>query len=325
MTTVKNDLPFKLERPEAQADGSIIVSAVFASTGVYEYDTPDFKGLAYLPAAELQKDRYLKTVNGCPFIAGHETVAPDNYNKIACGNAFDVKFERGKSVGKIRVYRQDVIDSILNANEPLDVSLQYKVRFEPVKGIRKGRKFDAIQRDLEVNHIALVGEANMPEAQIQNEKKESKMDLSLEDIKNTVSSEIKNQMEKAEEKGKEKGMHEKMENMLKNMQEMRDSVKNMLDEAKKCAGEKSEKENTSDAKNSYQEVSNARALGEKILGDELPRNLTDMYSVASYVCNQKLKKKLSQEEALSAFKVMEHFEGATEEQGAKELNYGGIA
>lgn len=280
----------RLERPVENRDGSMIADAIVATPGVYKYDTLGDGEAAYLPKEELQKATYYETVNGAPLIIQHKDVRPSNYKQVVDGALHTVRWVNGASVGRVRISSDKAISyfNSIPKGSKVGVSLAYNAYFERKSGVFNGEKYTHIQRDLKVNHLAIVDVPNMKEAHIQNTKISEEIKMDKKEIQDTINASMSKYLAEAEAKRAAVENAKKMDEMYNEMKKMYDDMKGKNkkkdDDDDKDKGVKNEAPKTS---TSYADVANARASAKKIIGKDLPDNITDTFGAAEYVCNAK--------------------------------------
>jgi len=118
----------------------------------------------YRPASELFRDETLKSFNGVPFIEEHEMIGDgctEYDNRPAGGVLFNSVSDpaTGTMIGDFRIFSEELKQSIEGGKK--EISLGYRCRYEPERGIFKGQPYDFVQRDITGNHIALVDKGRM--------------------------------------------------------------------------------------------------------------------------------------------------------------------
>ena len=290
----------------------LTVEAVFAETGVYSYD---MHGALYLPQEEIEDKDFIESCQAAPVVDGHVSINPTNVKAMTLGNCYDVSIKNKLLVGKIRVTDLDLIREIVEAKSPVPVSLSYKSRIIKQAGIYNGQRFDGIQTQLKVNHLAIVDDANMPIAAIQNSrnKKMPKLTKLLNLLKNggmddekasKLAEQISNEYEEGEKKEPvENTTHDKpkddedlankisskmLTNFSKMFNEGMDKVKkdmeNKLNNLRNEMAEKKD-EDTKIDNSSYAKVNEIRGRVESITNSKLPSNLNTVDEVLDHAAN----------------------------------------
>lgn len=152
-----------LPSPVLRADGSLLISGIAARPGVLVYQNNDGTVTRELVlASELRRTDSLATLGRAPVTLEHpdQEVSPTNVQQFGVGDVDgDITIVEGGFVTvKMAVRRADAISAI-NAGKQ-ELSPGYRVRIELTSGEHPvfGR-FDAIQRDRQYNHLAVVDSA----------------------------------------------------------------------------------------------------------------------------------------------------------------------
>lgn len=123
---------------------------------------PDKIYMVYRPIEELSADETLTSFNGVPFIDNHEMIGEGftPYDERPAGGVLmNPRTENGVMYGDFKIYSEDLKEKILNGKKEL--SLGYLCDYEVKRGVWNGKPYDAIQKHLRGNHIALVDNARM--------------------------------------------------------------------------------------------------------------------------------------------------------------------
>lgn len=125
---------------------------------------PDRLYNVYRPASELTSAETIKSFNGVPLINDHEMIGDgctDYDSRPAGGVLFNV--DRGTDMaalfGDFKIYSESLKNEITNGKKEL--SLGYRCKYEPSRGVFGGKTYDFVQRDIIGNHIALVDKGRM--------------------------------------------------------------------------------------------------------------------------------------------------------------------
>lgn len=145
-------------------DNPITKEGVFPYLG--EQISPDLEPkkiyMVYRPASELTNPETIESFNGVPFIDEHEMVG-DGFTKYdqrpAGGVLFNPKAENGILVGDFKIFSETMKDEISNGKKEL--SLGYLCDYELKKGVWNGQYYDAVQKNIRGNHVALVERGRM--------------------------------------------------------------------------------------------------------------------------------------------------------------------
>lgn len=146
-------------------NGWIDVWGVATRVGVFDYDdpsAPDGIFREYRPPDEVLAADSLSTLHGVPFTVDHPSVGEvdsDNARELTHGWVLEVKADGPLVWTKIRVATADALEAIQRGK--LELSCGYTLRLESAPGgvTPDGEHYDAIQRDIRYNHLALVDTA----------------------------------------------------------------------------------------------------------------------------------------------------------------------
>jgi hypothetical protein len=104
--------------------------------------------------------------DGLPLIVEHSVVTAANFDRVPVGSIHDCRFESGRVLGSVSVWPQSVIDDI-ETKVRSDLSAGYAYR--PVLGAGRtpdGEAFDLRMADIRPQHVALVVEGRVEQAQV---------------------------------------------------------------------------------------------------------------------------------------------------------------
>ena len=145
-----------IRKPERTPEGYFLCEATFAREGILEYrDSQGNIRREFRPKEENEKALLGWAFK--PVTLEHPTKLLDSSNvqEFSKGMSDSTVFLDGGFVrGVIIVNHADAIASI-DRGDTKEISTGYKCRIDPTSGVWQGQKYDAIQRDIEVNHIAL--------------------------------------------------------------------------------------------------------------------------------------------------------------------------
>lgn len=138
-----------------------------SKVGVFDYmgseigaPNPDQRYRVYRPAEELESVATIESFKLKPFIDEHEMLGKDGTpaekkgieGVIGEGVYFDYPYLRGN----IKILSNAALNQIDNGK--IELSPGYRCRYEFTPGTFEGEQYDAIQRDIRGNHLALVEE-----------------------------------------------------------------------------------------------------------------------------------------------------------------------
>jgi len=168
----------KLRKAHKTAEGALFSEAIYARDGVLEYRLPNGGSRRELRLPETNYDEETLTSYGSkPITVEHPPVlvTADNAKTYQVGASdaepmYERRYEKGFVGGIVRIWHSDGVDAV-ERNGKKEVSIGYTCDIEPVGGIyypktgtyvvtdaapdKDGERFDAIQRNVRVNHIAL--------------------------------------------------------------------------------------------------------------------------------------------------------------------------
>lgn len=132
---------------------------ILTSTGIFEYLNPDGTVRRELRLPEDVFDpESLASYKGKPIIITHDAgmVTKDNVHKFQIGTILTEGYRSGEDVrAEIVIHNTDAMkDCGLK-----ELSLGYSLDLDETPGVWNGQHYDAIQRNIRINHLALVREA----------------------------------------------------------------------------------------------------------------------------------------------------------------------
>lgn len=139
------------------SDGFMRDSPIVARTGVYEYRNPDGTiRREYRPADEVFASDALNSFRGKPI-----TVLHPKKGKITAANAFGTAIGSILSEGYPKDEKYVACDIVIFAPDKMgkhrELSLGYRCDCEETPGVSPdGQAYDAIQRNIRINHLAVV-------------------------------------------------------------------------------------------------------------------------------------------------------------------------
>lgn len=144
-------------------EGYLVDRPILTSTGIFEYHNPDGSIRRELRLPEDVFDpESLKTYKGRPIIITHDAglVTKDNVRDEQIGTILTEGYRSGDDV-RAEIIIHDT-DGLKKAGLK-ELSLGYNLELEETPGVWNGQKYDAIQRNIRINHLALVREARAGE------------------------------------------------------------------------------------------------------------------------------------------------------------------
>lgn len=133
------------------------VNARLTKTGVFAYEN----GREYRSDEEVFRADSLESLKGALVTNLHPSersadsfLTPANAKEHVIGITESVDREGAYLKGSLIIFHEDAIKAI-ESGERKEISLGYKCRLEPTPGSANGEAYDAIQRDIIVNHVAI--------------------------------------------------------------------------------------------------------------------------------------------------------------------------
>ena len=144
-------------------NGMLTAKVNLTKAGVYPYLYSDGRLVkeAKLPE-EIFSQATIDSANGAVITDNHPDINQDsglvnssNYSKLVKGNVFNVKQDGLFLSGLEKVFDSDLQKRILSG-EQIQVSIGFEQKTDWTAGEYNGEKYDCIQRDIRINHIAHV-------------------------------------------------------------------------------------------------------------------------------------------------------------------------
>lgn len=144
-------------------EGYLVDRPILTSTGIFEYTNADgtIRRELRLPD-EVFKEESLKSYKGKPIIITHDAglITKDNVHENAVGTILSEGYRSGNDVrAEIIIHDTDEMKSA----GLKELSLGYNLDLDETPGVWNGQPYDAIQRNIVINHLALVLEARAGE------------------------------------------------------------------------------------------------------------------------------------------------------------------
>ncbi len=145
------------------AEGYLVDHPIVTTCGIFEYQNEDGSIRRELRLPEdVFDEKSLESYKGKPIIITHDAgeVDKENVHKEQIGTIMGKGFRDGENV------RCEIIIHDTNALKRCglkELSLGYSVDKEETPGVYQGKQYDCIQKNIEINHLALVSEARAGE------------------------------------------------------------------------------------------------------------------------------------------------------------------
>lgn len=146
-----------IKKAKIDEAGFLRDTPILTRTGVFKYANPDGSmRREYRPPEEVLKPESLATYKGAPITIGHHGfVNSNNAKDLVVGSVLS----EGKGEGE-NVVGDIVIYDLNSLGESRELSLGYLLDVEPAQGIApNGESYDYIQRNVRINHLAVVKSA----------------------------------------------------------------------------------------------------------------------------------------------------------------------
>lgn len=146
------------EKLRTTDEGFLTGVACVTNIGIFPYMLPDgtIRNELRLPE-EVFDEASLETLKGKPLTDDHPDVAvdPDNVKELGVGAVGTEPFHDDQCVyAPLTIQRRSAIDAAKGGKRAL--SCGYTCELEFTSGVKWGQKYDAIQRKIRYNHVALV-------------------------------------------------------------------------------------------------------------------------------------------------------------------------
>lgn len=144
-------------------EGYLVDHPIVTSVGIFVYHNPDGSERRELRLPEeVFAEKSLASYKGKPVIITHDAgyVDTDNVKEESIGTILSEGYREGDDVrAEIIIHDTDS----LKKYKMRELSCGYNLRLDETPGIWEGQPYDAIQRDIEINHLALVDKARAGE------------------------------------------------------------------------------------------------------------------------------------------------------------------
>ena len=144
-------------------EGYLVDHPIVTSVGIFVYHNPDGSERRELRLPEEAfAEKSLASYKGKPIIVTHDAgyVDTDNVKEESIGTILSEGYRDGDDVrAEIIIHDTDS----LKKYKMRELSCGYNLRLDETPGVWEGQPYDAIQRDIEINHLALVDKARAGE------------------------------------------------------------------------------------------------------------------------------------------------------------------
>lgn len=152
-----------MDRTYYTDEGYLVDHPIVTTCGIFEYKNDDGSTRRELRLPEYVFDeKSLESYKGKPIIITHDAgeVDKENVRREQIGTIMSKGYRDGENV------RCEIIIHDTNALKSCglkELSLGYSLDTDDTPGTYRGEKYDCIQKNIEINHLALVGEARAGE------------------------------------------------------------------------------------------------------------------------------------------------------------------
>lgn len=144
-------------------EGYLVDHPIVTSVGIFVYHNPDGSERRELRLPEeVFAEKSLASYKGKPIIITHDAgyVDTDNVKEESIGTILSEGYRDGNDVrAEIIIHDTDS----LKKYKMRELSCGYNLQLDETPGVWEGQPYDAIQRDIEINHLALVDKARAGE------------------------------------------------------------------------------------------------------------------------------------------------------------------
>lgn len=158
---IRLDTASALTKPTRTPQGFLRAPGNVTRAGIFEYQHPDGSKTRELrPPDELFRPETVASLRGAPVTLGHPPggrVDPENARGLSRGFASDSVRRDGHflAADEITVADAEAI-AAAESGEQCELSCGYECRVDATPGVWEGQPYDAVQRDIVFNHLALV-------------------------------------------------------------------------------------------------------------------------------------------------------------------------
>lgn len=148
----------RLDRAERTGAGGVRVPAFVTRTGVLTYRNADgTERLEFRPAEEVFAADSLRTLRGVPVTDLHppDAVNTDNWQEHSIGHVGDSVRQAGEHIAAEVIVNDAEAITKIDAGDRSEISAGYTMRLDSTPGTHQGKRYDAVQRDIRYNHVAI--------------------------------------------------------------------------------------------------------------------------------------------------------------------------
>lgn len=270
---------------------------------IHESLDPDKIYNVYRPADELSNEETLKSFRLLPWIDDHvmlgsssEGLTPAEKKGVQGVIGEEIKFDGEYLNGNIKVFSEKLMNLIKSGKKEL--SIGYRCLYDLTPGVYNGQPYDAIQREIRGNHVALVdeGRAGPDVAVLDSKNSDFRITLDAKEFKKMADN---LELEK-------KGMDEEvtLESLHAAVQELKECMNQMMGSNKAAADvepdEEKKEEKKAEDDDDYIEEDGDEEEEEKVeMKDEKPEDLKKPGMDSQDAIKKSLLKELSARDSLA--------------------------
>jgi uncharacterized protein len=258
-------------------EGYIRGNAVVTRTGVFLYQNPDGTIRRELRHPEdVWNDESIQSMHLLPITNNHPAekfVTSENYKRLSIGYTGEkISREDPYVMATVVITDKDAVEAVLQEGKR-ELSLGYTVDLEEVPGIYEGEEYDARQRNIKYNHLAVVDKARAG--------KEARIVLDSQDAVEILKEVVTMNQKKIRIDGKEIMVDEsaadyidRLERDLTNLEEekkrVEEEIKMIADKLEKAEGERdSSKDKLKQAEEKVKETNMDSAYFRKAVSERI--------------------------------------------------------
>jgi hypothetical protein len=181
-----------LDELTLEPNGWLRASAALTRTGVFAYRNEDGSIRRELrPPQEVFRSDLMPLYAGLPLTVGHPDVFLDAVSTRAhqVGSISSPRREADKLVADVIVTDLAAIEQVQRGVR--QISVGYEAELDPTPGVWMGQPYDAVQRNIQPNHIAIVDRGRAgPECAIRLDQGDTMLDLEIDGNSVTVTPEM---------------------------------------------------------------------------------------------------------------------------------------
>jgi hypothetical protein len=149
----------EIGKPTRTPQGFLRVPATPTRAGIFIYRRADGTTRRELrPEAEVFNADSLSSLSGAPLTDLHprEMVSPKNVRTLAIGHVGDSVRRDGQRVAAEITVEDDAAISAVERRDRVELSCGYACELDETPGTHEGQRYDAVQRKIRYNHVALL-------------------------------------------------------------------------------------------------------------------------------------------------------------------------